>query len=62
MLRCQHCGYTNNLQIRSEFSRDPVSNSEVNLITLCVTCHGSVHLSECKTPDRLGDVRLIQIG
>ena len=42
--RCQSCGTTSNLEIHhKQFRSHSGHDSEENLITLCSTCHSSVH-------------------
>jgi 5-methylcytosine-specific restriction endonuclease McrA len=42
--RCQSCGTMSNLEVHHrEFRGRSGSDSEENLITLCVACHASVH-------------------
>ena len=42
--RCQSCGAMSNLELHHrEFRSHSGSDSEENLITLCSTCHASVH-------------------
>jgi 5-methylcytosine-specific restriction endonuclease McrA len=42
--RCQACGAMSNLEVHhKEFRSQAGHDSEENLITLCITCHGSVH-------------------
>jgi 5-methylcytosine-specific restriction endonuclease McrA len=42
--RCQVCGATSNLEVHhKEFRSHSGHDSEENLITLCATCHTSVH-------------------
>ena len=42
--RCQSCGAMSNLEIHhKEFRSHSGDDSEENLITLCSTCHASVH-------------------
>ena len=42
--RCQACGTTSNLEVHhKEFRSQSGNDSEQNLITLCTTCHASVH-------------------
>ena len=42
--RCQSCGCMSNLEVHHrEFRSHAGSDSEENLITLCVSCHSSVH-------------------
>jgi 5-methylcytosine-specific restriction endonuclease McrA len=42
--RCQSCGAMSNLEVHHrEFRSHSGSDSEENLITLCSTCHASVH-------------------
>ena len=43
--RCQSCGTMSNLEVHhKEFSSHSEADSEENLITLCVSCHGAVHI------------------
>jgi len=43
--RCQSCGAMSNLEVHHrEFRSHSGDDSEENLITLCVTCHATVHL------------------
>ena len=42
--RCQSCGAMSNLEVHhKEFRSHSGDDSEENLITLCSTCHASVH-------------------
>jgi 5-methylcytosine-specific restriction endonuclease McrA len=42
--RCQACGTMSNLEVHhQEFRSHSGPDSEENLITLCSTCHASVH-------------------
>ncbi len=42
--RCQACGTPANLEVHhKEFRSQSGDDSEENLITLCVDCHGRVH-------------------
>jgi 5-methylcytosine-specific restriction endonuclease McrA len=42
--RCQACGAMSNLEVHhKEFRSQSGHDSEENLITLCTTCHTSVH-------------------
>ena len=42
--RCQACGARTNLEVHhKEFRSHSGDDSEQNLITLCTTCHASVH-------------------
>jgi 5-methylcytosine-specific restriction endonuclease McrA len=42
--RCQSCGTMTNLEVHHrEFRSHSGEDSEENLITLCVDCHGQVH-------------------
>jgi 5-methylcytosine-specific restriction endonuclease McrA len=42
--RCQHCGRRENLEVHHKKMRSQAGDdSELNLITLCSTCHESVH-------------------
>jgi ATP-dependent DNA helicase RecQ len=42
--RCQSCGTMSNLEVHHrEFRSHSGADSEENLITLCTTCHASVH-------------------
>ena len=42
--RCQSCGTISNLEVHhKEFRSQSGDDSEENLITLCTTCHTSVH-------------------
>jgi 5-methylcytosine-specific restriction endonuclease McrA len=42
--RCQSCGTMANLEVHhKEFRSHSGHDAEANLITLCSTCHGSVH-------------------
>ena len=42
--RCQLCGTMSNLQVHhKQFRSRSGHDSEENLITLCFTCHASVH-------------------
>ena len=42
--RCQSCGTMSNLEIHhKQFRSHSGDDSEQNLITLCITCHASVH-------------------
>jgi 5-methylcytosine-specific restriction endonuclease McrA len=42
--RCQSCGSMSNLEIHhQEFRSQSGDDSERNLITLCSTCHASLH-------------------
>jgi len=42
--RCQSCGTMSNLEVHhKEFRSHSGDDSEENLITLCTTCHASVH-------------------
>jgi ATP-dependent DNA helicase RecQ len=44
--RCQSCGAMSNLEVHhKEFRSQSGDDSEPNLITLCTTCHGSMHRS-----------------
>jgi 5-methylcytosine-specific restriction endonuclease McrA len=44
--RCQSCGTTSNLKVHhKQFRSRSGQDSEENLITLCSTCHASVHRS-----------------
>jgi ATP-dependent DNA helicase RecQ len=44
--RCQSCGTMANLEVHhKEFRSHSGADSEDNLITLCSTCHESVHQS-----------------
>jgi len=42
--RCQSCGSMSNLEVHhQEFRSQGGVDSEKNLITLCSSCHGSIH-------------------
>ena len=42
--RCQSCGTMSNLEVHhKEFRSQAGDDSELNLITLCSTCHSDVH-------------------
>jgi len=42
--RCQACGATSNLEVHhKEFRSRSGNDCEQNLITLCITCHASLH-------------------
>jgi 5-methylcytosine-specific restriction endonuclease McrA len=42
--RCQSCGTMSNLEVHHrQFRSQSGHDSEENLITLCATCHASVH-------------------
>jgi 5-methylcytosine-specific restriction endonuclease McrA len=42
--RCQSCGTMSNLEVHhQQFRGHSGHDSEENLITLCATCHGSIH-------------------
>lgn len=42
--RCQSCGTMSNLEIHhKQFRSHSGHDSEANLITLCVWCHGEMH-------------------
>lgn len=42
--RCQSCGTMSNLEVHhKQFRSHSGNDSEENLITLCSTCHASVH-------------------
>jgi 5-methylcytosine-specific restriction endonuclease McrA len=42
--RCQSCGTMSNLEVHhKQFRSQSGNDSEENLITLCWTCHASVH-------------------
>jgi 5-methylcytosine-specific restriction endonuclease McrA len=42
--RCQYCGTMSNLEVHHKQFRSHMGhNSEENLITLCSTCHVSMH-------------------
>ena len=42
--RCQACGTMSNLEVHhKEFRSQSGCNSEENLITLCLTCHATMH-------------------
>ena len=42
--RCQSCGAMSNLEVHHrEFRSHSGDDSEENLITLCITCHATVH-------------------
>jgi 5-methylcytosine-specific restriction endonuclease McrA len=42
--RCQNCGGRERLQVHhKQFRSHSGDDSEENLITLCVTCHSSLH-------------------
>ncbi|PYX68842.1 MAG: hypothetical protein DMG72_22150, partial [Acidobacteria bacterium] len=42
--RCQACGTTSHLEVHhKEFRSQSGNDCEQNLITLCTTCHASVH-------------------
>jgi len=42
--RCQSCGTMSNLEVHHiQFRSHAGDDSEENLITLCYTCHASVH-------------------
>jgi len=43
--RCQNCGYHENLEVHHKTPRSRQGDdSEVNLITLCNSCHSNEHL------------------
>ena len=43
--RCQECGGRSKLEVHHrEFRSHSGDDAEQNLITLCVACHGNVHL------------------
>jgi ATP-dependent DNA helicase RecQ len=45
--RCQTCGTMSNLEVHhKEFRSHSGDDSEENLITLCVGCHGEMHIPE----------------
>jgi len=42
--RCQSCGTMSNLEVHhQQFRSQSGADSEENLITLCVGCHGQLH-------------------
>ena len=42
--RCQSCGRMSNLEVHhKEFRSHAGEDSDLNLITLCATCHASAH-------------------
>ena len=42
--RCQSCGSMSNLEVHHrKFRSQSGDDSEQNLVTLCATCHASVH-------------------
>jgi 5-methylcytosine-specific restriction endonuclease McrA len=42
--KCQSCGIMSNLEVHhKEFRSQSGDDSEPNLITLCATCHNTVH-------------------
>jgi 5-methylcytosine-specific restriction endonuclease McrA len=44
--RCQSCGTMSNLEVHhKQFRSHSGHDSEENLITLCVCCHGEMHSS-----------------
>lgn len=44
--RCQSCGAMSNLEVHhQEFRSHGGPDSELNLITLCDSCHGQAHTS-----------------
>jgi ATP-dependent DNA helicase RecQ len=44
--RCQSCGTMGNLEVHHKQFRSHLGDdSEENLITLCASCHGKVHIS-----------------
>jgi len=48
--RCQRCGVMSNLEVHhQEFRSHSGDDSEENLITVCSTCHASVHLQKNRT-------------
>jgi 5-methylcytosine-specific restriction endonuclease McrA len=45
--RCQLCGAMANLEVHhQEFRSHAGHDSEENLITLCIVCHGSIHVQK----------------
>ena len=45
--RCQLCGTMSNLQVHhKQFRSQSGEDSEVNLITLCTSCHAQMHLRQ----------------
>jgi len=45
--RCQSCGVMSNLEVHHrEFRSHAGDDSELNLITLCTTCHTEMHRSD----------------
>jgi 5-methylcytosine-specific restriction endonuclease McrA len=43
--RCQSCGTMSNLEVHhKQFRSHSGHDSEENLITLCVCCHGEIHI------------------
>lgn len=41
---CQSCGAMSNLEVHhKQFRNHPGEDSEINLITLCATCHAGAH-------------------
>ena len=45
--RCQTCGAMSNLEVHhQEFRSHGGADSELNLITLCDSCHTLVHISD----------------
>jgi 5-methylcytosine-specific restriction endonuclease McrA len=48
--RCQYCGGTRELEVHHIRYRSQLgSDVEANLITLCASCHGFVHLKGLRT-------------
>jgi 5-methylcytosine-specific restriction endonuclease McrA len=46
--RCQLYGKMTNLEVHhKQFRSHSGNDSEENLITLCVGCHGAMHVSSC---------------
>ena len=56
--RCQDCGTMSNLEVHhKEFRSQSGDDSEQNLITLCTTCHASVHQNRAVQ----GSARLLSV-
>ena len=48
--RCQSCGTMSNLEVHhQQFRSHSGDDSEENLITVCSTCHASVHRQKNRT-------------
>jgi 5-methylcytosine-specific restriction endonuclease McrA len=49
--RCQCCGTMSNLEVHHKKFRSQSGNdSEENLITLCICCHGEMHIPRRARP------------